>query len=97
MKCCGKNRTNYKDVLGGRFLPPPIPFEKTQRGIYPADVDNKTAKYGSLFHRLALKELEPVSDYQQLPFPKVICICLRIVVILRVLCLVGFFRLLIRT
>lgn len=68
MKCCGKNRTNYKDVLGGRFLPPPIPFEKTQRGIYPADVDNKMAKYGSLFHRLALKELEPVSDFQQLPF-----------------------------
>ncbi|CAF1083211.1 unnamed protein product, partial [Didymodactylos carnosus] len=51
--CCGKWRSNYVQIFPHRFLPPPVPFERTPYGIQMADKDSlKNQFYGSLFHRI---------------------------------------------
>ncbi len=51
--CCGPWRSNYIQVFPHRFLPAPIPFERTPRGIAMADRDyQKGVFYGSLIQRI---------------------------------------------
>ncbi|CAF0981397.1 unnamed protein product [Didymodactylos carnosus] len=50
--CCGKWRSNYVQIFPHRFLPPPVPFERTPLGIVMANETTKTQFYGSLFHRI---------------------------------------------
>ncbi|CAF0743506.1 unnamed protein product [Didymodactylos carnosus] len=51
--CCGLWRSNYVQVFPHRFLPPPVPFERTPRGIQMAEKDYQKGQfYGSLFQRI---------------------------------------------
>ncbi|CAF1644201.1 unnamed protein product [Adineta ricciae] len=53
ISCCGPWRSNYIQVFPHRFLPAPIPFERTPRGIAMADRDyQKGVFYGSLIQRI---------------------------------------------
>ena len=53
VECCGPWRSNYIRVFPHRFLPAPVPFERTPYGIRMADRDNhRTQFYGSLFQRI---------------------------------------------
>ncbi|CAF1179266.1 unnamed protein product [Didymodactylos carnosus] len=68
--CCGKWRSNYVQIFPHRFLPPPMPFERTPLGIIMAKEDKmKNQFYGSLFHRIQFHGV--VIQYtlnDQLPF-----------------------------
>ena len=48
--CCSAPRVQYELVLGGRFLPPPIPLERKPDG---PKVDS-SGKFGSLFQNVCL-------------------------------------------
>jgi hypothetical protein len=51
--CCGPWRSNYIQVFPHRFLPAPIAFERTPRGIAMAERDyQKGIFYGSLIQRI---------------------------------------------
>jgi hypothetical protein len=53
IECCGPWRSNYVEVFPHRFLPSPVPFERTAFGIRMADKDcQKGQFYGSLFQRI---------------------------------------------
>ena len=53
VECCGPWRSNYVDVFPHRFLPSPVPFERTAFGIRMAEKDcQKGQFYGSLFQRI---------------------------------------------
>ena len=53
ISCCGPWRSNYIQVFPHRFLPSPVPFERTPRGIAMADRDyQKGVFYGSLIQRI---------------------------------------------
>ena len=52
-ECCGPWRSNYVRVFPHRFLPSPVPFERTAFGIRMADRDYQKGQfYGSLFQRI---------------------------------------------
>ncbi|CAF0991460.1 unnamed protein product [Didymodactylos carnosus] len=52
-QCCGQWRSNYVQIFPHRFLPPPVPFERTLKGIEMADKDSERGQfYGSLFQRI---------------------------------------------
>lgn len=51
--CCGPWRSNYIEVFPHRFLPSPVPFERTPSGIRMAEKDHQRGQfYGSLFQRI---------------------------------------------
>ncbi|CAF1077221.1 unnamed protein product [Rotaria sordida] len=51
--CCGPWRSNYIQIFPHRFLPAPISFERTPRGIAMAERDyQKGVFYGSLIQRI---------------------------------------------
>ncbi|CAF5031344.1 unnamed protein product, partial [Rotaria sp. Silwood1] len=51
--CCGPWRSNYIQIFPHRFLPAPIAFERTPRGIAMAERDyQKGIFYGSLIQRI---------------------------------------------
>ena len=51
--CCGPWRSNYIQIFPHRFLPAPVAFERTPRGIAMADRDyQKGVFYGSLIQRI---------------------------------------------
>ncbi len=53
VECCGPWRSNYDDVFPHRFLPSPVPFERTPYGVRMADKDYQKGQfYGSLFQRI---------------------------------------------
>ncbi|CAF3364415.1 unnamed protein product [Rotaria socialis] len=53
ISCCGPWRSNYIQVFPHRFLPAPVPFERTPRGIAMAERDyQKGVFYGSLIQRI---------------------------------------------
>ncbi|CAF4032014.1 unnamed protein product [Rotaria sordida] len=53
IECCGQWRSNYVRVFPHRFLPSPVPFERTAYGIRMADKDYQKGQfYGSLFQRI---------------------------------------------
>ncbi|CAF3745929.1 unnamed protein product [Rotaria sp. Silwood1] len=53
IKCCGSWRSNYVQVFPHRFLPSPVPFERTMYGIRMAEKDYQKGQfYGSLFQRI---------------------------------------------
>ncbi|CAF1243948.1 unnamed protein product [Adineta steineri] len=53
ISCCGPWRSNYIQVFPHRFLPAPVAFERTPRGIAMADRDyQKGVFYGSLIQRI---------------------------------------------
>jgi hypothetical protein len=53
IECCGPWRSNYIRVFPHRFLPSPVPFERTPYGVRMADKDcQKRQFYGSLFQRI---------------------------------------------
>ncbi|CAF4807130.1 unnamed protein product [Rotaria sp. Silwood1] len=53
MECCGPWRSNYIEVFPHRFLPSPVPFERTPYGIRMAEKDYQKGQfYGSLFQRI---------------------------------------------
>ncbi|CAF0723868.1 unnamed protein product [Adineta steineri] len=53
IECCGPWRSNYVRVFPHRFLPAPVPFERTIYGIRMADRDYQKGQfYGSLFQRI---------------------------------------------
>ncbi|CAF1588411.1 unnamed protein product [Adineta ricciae] len=52
-ECCGPWRSNYVEIFPHRFLPAPVPFERTPYGIRMADRDYQRGQfYGSLFQRI---------------------------------------------
>ncbi|CAF4412548.1 unnamed protein product [Rotaria sp. Silwood2] len=53
VECCGPWRSNYDEVFPHRFLPAPVPFERTPYGIRMAERDYQRGQfYGSLFQRI---------------------------------------------
>ncbi|CAF1029781.1 unnamed protein product [Adineta ricciae] len=53
ISCCGPWRSNYVKIFPHRFLPSPVPFERTVHGIRVAEKDyQKGIFYGSLFQRI---------------------------------------------
>ena len=53
VECCGQWRSNYIEVFPHRFLPSPVPFERTPYGIRMAEKDYQKGQfYGSLFQRI---------------------------------------------
>jgi hypothetical protein len=53
VECCGPWRSNYISVFPHRFLPAPVPFERTPYGVRMADRDYQKGQfYGSLFQRI---------------------------------------------
>ncbi|CAF1478065.1 unnamed protein product [Rotaria sp. Silwood1] len=53
VECCGPWRSNYDEVFPHRFLPAPIPFERTPYGLRVAERDYQRGQfYGSLFQRI---------------------------------------------
>ena len=53
VECCGPWRSNYIEVFPHRFLPSPVPFERTPYGIRMAEKDYQKGQfYGSLFQRI---------------------------------------------
>ena len=53
LECCGPWRSNYIEVFPHRFLPSPVPFERTPFGIRMAEKDYQKGQfYGSLFQRI---------------------------------------------
>jgi hypothetical protein len=53
VECCGLWRSNYVEVFPHRFLPSPVPFERTPYGVRMADKDYQKGQfYGSLFQRI---------------------------------------------
>ncbi|CAF1081493.1 unnamed protein product [Rotaria sordida] len=53
IECCGPWRLNYTQVFPHRFLPSPVPFERTIYGIRMAEKDYQKGQfYGSLFQRI---------------------------------------------
>ena len=71
-QCCSPRRSNIADIIPGGFLPPPVPYKRSERGLAPATLAESTQPgvfYGSLSTRLALRHLDPKPDeYQSLPF-----------------------------
>ena len=58
-ECCGPWRSNYIQVFPHRFLPPPVPFNRSSRGVRLADLEVSIANihpvspyYGTLFQRI---------------------------------------------
>ena len=58
-ECCGPWRSNYIQVFPHRFLPPPVPFHRSSRGVRLADIACSFANenlvspyYGTLFQRI---------------------------------------------
>ncbi len=68
--CCGPWRSNYIQIFPHRFLPAPVAFERTPRGIAMAERDyQKGVFYGSLIQRIQFHGV--VMQYTQndiLPF-----------------------------
>ena len=53
IECCGQWRSNYIEVFPHRFLPSPVPFERTPYGVRMAEKDYQKGQfYGSLFQRI---------------------------------------------
>ncbi|CAF1129204.1 unnamed protein product [Adineta ricciae] len=58
-ECCGPWRSNYIQVFPHRFLPPPVPFHRSSRGVRLAGIETSVADqnctspyYGTLFQRI---------------------------------------------
>ncbi|CAF1291047.1 unnamed protein product [Rotaria sordida] len=53
VECCGPWRSNYVEIFPHRFLPSPVPFERTPYGVRMAERDYQRGQfYGSLFQRI---------------------------------------------
>ncbi|CAF1557654.1 unnamed protein product, partial [Rotaria sp. Silwood1] len=53
IECCGSWRSNYVEIFPHRFLPSPVPFERTPYGVRMAERDYQRGQfYGSLFQRI---------------------------------------------
>jgi len=57
--CCTPWRSNYIQVFPHRFLPPPVPFNRSSRGVKMAEIESSSALtnpispfYGNLFQRI---------------------------------------------
>jgi len=57
--CCTPWRSNYIQVFPHRFLPPPVPFHRSSRGVKMAEIESSSALtnpispfYGNLFQRI---------------------------------------------
>ncbi|CAF0887164.1 unnamed protein product [Adineta ricciae] len=57
--CCTPWRSNYIQVFPHRFLPPPVPFNRSSRGVKMAEIESSSAAtnpvspfYGNLFQRI---------------------------------------------
>ncbi len=57
--CCTSWRSNYIQVFPHRFLPPPVPFHRSSRGVKMAEIESSSALinpispfYGNLFQRI---------------------------------------------
>ncbi|CAF3854357.1 unnamed protein product [Rotaria sordida] len=58
-ECCGPWRSNYIQVFPHRFLPPPVPFDRSSAGVRLAELESSYANinslspyYGTLFQRI---------------------------------------------
>ena len=58
-ECCGPWRSNYIQLFPHRFLPPPVPFNRSSRGVRLAELDSSVADrnpispyYGTLYQRI---------------------------------------------
>ncbi|CAF2913796.1 unnamed protein product [Rotaria sp. Silwood2] len=58
-ECCGPWRSNYIQVFPHRFLPPPVPFNRSSGGVRLAELESSYANinslspyYGTLFQRI---------------------------------------------
>ena len=58
-ECCGPWRSNYIQVFPHRFLPPPVPFNRSSHGVRLAELELSFANtnsaspyYGTLFQRI---------------------------------------------
>ena len=71
VECCGSWRSNYIEVFPHRFLPSPVPFERTPYGVRMADKDYQKGQfYGSLFQRIQFHGV--VIQHTQVNFKKFI-------------------------
>ncbi|CAF2873837.1 unnamed protein product [Rotaria sp. Silwood2] len=53
IECCGPWRSNYNEIFPHRFLPAPVPFERTPYGLRMAERDHQRGQfYGTLFQRI---------------------------------------------
>ena len=50
LKCCKVSRTNYETIIGGRFLPAPVPVKRTTKG----PVVHTGGSFGSLWQNINL-------------------------------------------
>lgn len=57
-----------KDILVDGFLPPPIKFIQTNRGIVSTEYDDERGRFNSLYLRLSLQSQQPMIDFLQIPF-----------------------------
>ena len=68
--CCGPWRSNYIQIFPHRFLPAPVAFERTPRGIAMAERDyQKGVFYGSLIQRIQFHGV--VMQYTQNRYPTI--------------------------
>ncbi len=58
-ECCGPWRSNYIQVFPHRFLPPPVPFDRSSSGVRLGELESSIANihpispyYGTLFQRI---------------------------------------------
>ncbi|CAF4493036.1 unnamed protein product, partial [Rotaria sp. Silwood2] len=74
VECCGEWRSNYVEIFPHRFLPSPVPFERTPYGIRIAEKDYQKGQfYGSLFQRIQFHGV--VIQHTQVKRKKNIFIC----------------------
>ncbi|CAF4041373.1 unnamed protein product [Rotaria sp. Silwood2] len=74
VECCGEWRSNYVEIFPHRFLPSPVPFERTPYGIRMAEKDYQKGQfYGSLFQRIQFHGV--VIQHTQVKRKKNIFIC----------------------
>ena len=75
-ECCGPWRSNYVSVFPHRFLPPPVPFNRSSNGVSVADLESSMADrnsispyYGTIYQRIQFHGLVMRrTENQFLPF-----------------------------
>ena len=50
-------KSNIHQILTNHFLPAPVLFGKNDQGVFASSVQDQSAHFGSLLHRIALSSL----------------------------------------
>ena len=57
LACCKPMKSNIHQILTNHFLPAPVLFGKNDQGVFASSVQDQSAHFGSLLHRIALSSL----------------------------------------